>query len=578
MVAATIRPDAAPNLRIKTYVDTAASCSTAANDELLENLRHGTKIFTLGDNKTKRPAGSEGDVAVNFGGCADNDTVITFHCLTTGSMWLLSVNDLCSDGHAVWLFNDGPSFGITPDHSVYVIERETPNINGGGTGLWHVYLEFSKAGTARIVAMDKNKSTEVLNKTLLELISDGSSTILIAPTRAADGIEPTVITPSGRLGHMDLDIAHAALAHPGKRVSEAIARLNAPGLPREFCRKDKSRAIIVCGSECYGCRVTRRDIPHSSPMASRVIMIWPRLGLVWFCDFTRIMPTADFEGNTLAICFFEANTSFAVVELLKTHDDFFAAATRLVQKVKRDHGLTITTISLDSDSTVFKPGNKDPFTAKATAWQAANPGTTFRASDQDSQSMNIAENGMNPLQAIMYAQVAYARFSMLWWGRSIDHGGNTIMNVRPRANTSLPMLQHGAYPWRAYYGVDYDFSMLFPFGSGVKCKIVDAKSNQLSRLYREGAWVGVSENKLSWKAIIYEDLKLHTTWHMRIDTNMDRRSTLLYKHDNLAMGTSEGTKSGIHQPTNEFNNMLRGLFADLKETNGTGIVVFSPLT
>ena len=227
---------------------------------------------------------------------------------------------------------------------------------------------------------------------------------------------------------------------------------------------------------------------------------------------------------------------------------------------------------------VFKPGSpKEPYTAGATKFMDDNVGTIFRASPAEGHAMNQAEPRMGPLMAVTFSQIAYAKLCARFWGRSILHAAD-ILNVRPKISGSGPHLKMGTCSYALWHGEPPDYSMYIVWGAAANAKIYGSKSNQLRRLGRDALLMGVSHHTVGWILMVIEDQSMISTWHANFDTNMDHRSSLIYR-DGLAMNQDEkGTTSGISGGAADFNAKIRSLYRELPDGITEGVVVFSRLT
>ena len=636
--------------------DSGCSLSIAPDNEfvhnLLKDLRDANANFTLGDAATKVKARKKGDIQLEHQKKRDGDVSITFHCLQTGKMWLLSVDDLTDHGYLILLRNWGTSYGITPNEDVFIILREKPanDGSGGGSGLWRVVLQFTEAGVAQIQSLprDSPEAIQVLNSSILDMFSKRSGSNIAssiggsiiaqtataptgstppattgsttparagsttpAPTNPTTPASTNSITPaptdsattaqtgstaptprrnhgtqararpmmtSGHNGRLLIHDFHSAMGHCGETTSYAFAYSGSLGLPIEFTdvTSAKSKAIIICGSGCDGCRSLRHGVHHHSPTADAVFFGVSLTGTHWLFDFTRVMPVADFQGNTMSACFFERKVGYRIIYNVKSHHEIFACSRHLISRAAREIGVKIRTITLDSDTTVFKTGSLDPYTEEATKFMDET-GTLFRASPPNTQALNLAEGFMNYLMAVTFSQIAHARLCMRFWGLSILHAAD-VLNVRPHARDDDSTLPFGACSWSLYWSKPADLSLFLVWGSMAKLKIVGTKSNQLKRQHRDGLFVGIAWHCLAWRFFVIEDQSLTVTWHANINSDMTARSSLLYR-DGLAMGQNEGdTALGTRLPPNVHNQLIRDLYAELPNGIHEGIVVSDRLT
>ena len=94
-----------------------SGCSSSIAPEhaapLLNQLRDSNRTFTLGDANTKLAAGQEGDLIFRTNDDTQG-TSVTFYCLKTGKMWLLSTSDLTKNGWSLYMRDSGLSFLVTP--------------------------------------------------------------------------------------------------------------------------------------------------------------------------------------------------------------------------------------------------------------------------------------------------------------------------------------------------------------------------------------------------------------------------------------------------------------------------------
>ena len=645
--------------------DTGCSLSIAPNNKfargLLMRLRKAKTNFTLGDAATTVTADQKGDVDIFHQRERDGDVKITFHCLNTGKMWLLSVDDLSNQGYLIILRNWDNSYGIGPDKSVFIITRDKPATDGsgGGCGLWRVVLQFTEAGVARIQSLprDSAEARRVLNSSILDMLSKPDDSITTTPrgsiiattpispaaptltdsatparsdlastartgstTPAPTGAttpapsDPTSTAPTGSTtpaptcsssttpaprpgdvrtkttararplmspghnGRLLLHDFHYAMGHCGDDTSYAFTYSGSLGLPIEFTKvtSAKSKAILVGGLHCNGCRTLRHGVHRHSPMADAVFFGVSLVGTHWLLDYTRIMPVPDFMGNVMSVCFFERKVGKRMIFNVKRHDELFRCADNLVSRVAREIGVKVTTITLDSDTTVFKTGSLDPYTASATKFMDTT-GVLFRASPPNTQALNLAEGHMNYLMAVMFSQIAHARLSMRFWGLSILHAAD-VLDARPHARDDDSTMPFGACSYSLYWCKPCDLSMHLVFGAMAKLKIVGTKSNQLKRQHRDGLFVGIAWHCMAWRFFVIEDQSLTVTWHANISTDMTARSSLLYR-DGLAMGQIEGdTASGTKLPVNAHNQLIRSLYTELPNGIHEGIVVSDRLT
>ena len=172
-VLASVSSSTPATTLIKILMDTACTRSIAPEQALqwLSNVRRSSSLFTLGDNHTTLPAAHEGDVKIYTSN--DNDdptasaTTVTFNCLKTGRMWLMSIADLTCKGHILLLRDNGPSYGIAPDRTVYHIHRDSDGSKSidSHRGLWSVNLAFTKNGHASITSLprDSIEAATILN-------------------------------------------------------------------------------------------------------------------------------------------------------------------------------------------------------------------------------------------------------------------------------------------------------------------------------------------------------------------------------------------------------------------------------
>ena len=357
------------------------------------------------------------------------------------------------------------------------------------------------------------------------------------------------------------------------------------GLPIEFVtrvgKNDRHDHVINQSCARQEHAVTRkRPVPSSSPTRDNVLTVMPPAGARFSMDFTRTMPKSDIDGNTVGVVFVELRTMFCYGFLLKGKDGFFDALEDLTRINLIRTGVNITHLYGDSDTMWFKPGSRDPHTAKMKEFMEKH-GTNVFASEAEVHQQNLAGGGMmRKIMAIMYAQVVHARLAVVFWGPSFRHAID-VCNVRPIHHSARHMPTPGGTPFEAYTGQPPDYSLFFVFGATTRVLVHGSKPNQMKRTYREGIWEGVSWQKgPSWWVRILDDMSLVSAYHIAVNQDMTYRSIRLSTHDNLLSNSTDGVRGGISSPMATFNQGIRDLFQSSKDnaTFDKGFIVFSPLT
>ena len=544
---------------------------------------------------------------------SNRDTVLSFHGLRGGKVWLFSVAQLTALGFTFFLRDGAPSYIITPDFRAFIIDRQHPDGAGGGSGLWKVRFTYSADGRAQL---DRPDATPVPINMLTETIYDimqprrlaalNTSTV---PTTddvlASDSIStfepsglpmieprPRVALPTtdrkrrrdddhasssassggrrsnqpvpGRYGHADLGLFSQILGHMKGGKLFAIGQTDAPGLPRELYGMSRQRCIVY-GCKCWACEARRSGVPHVSPEIERPLPRIPVIGDTAHTDFSREFVPDIAEGYSLAVIFTEACTTRVFAYGLHCHDDFFDAAQHFIDRIWREHHVHLRILFTDADTTWFVPGRLNPYTARVTGLMAANKGLTVTMAAPKKQARSLTENRSGPLYSIMYSQVIAAHLSKKFWWLSLDTATD-VLGATPVIETTRSTLIAGHTPNRAYYGTWDDYSTFHSFGAMAKAKVHGNKPSSLNRQSDVCLYIRNSRISIGAYLLRIRDQHLVLTDDYRVDDNLGHRPAMLAQVRGLLNNTDVATSTSTDVPVSDFNANIISLFNGAERT------------
>jgi len=527
----------------------------------------------------------DADLALSLTGTTPSDrypdTVLSFHGLKGGKVWLFSVAQLTARGFAFLLRDGAPSYLITPDLRFFIIDRQHPDGAGGGSGLWKVQFTYSAEGRAQLEQpVAAPVSSNLLSESLYDVMrprklaalnasavpsTDGASSIDPRSSTAAAPINRRSNQPiPGRYGYARLGLFSQIVGHMKGGKLFALGQTDAPGLPRELYGMSHRRCEIY-GCKCWACEARRNEVTHVAPMIERPLPRLQVIGDTVHTDFTRDFVPDIAEGYTLAVLFTEACTTRVFAYGLHCHDDFFAAAQHLIDRIWREHHVRLRIMFTDADTTWFVPGRMDPYTARVTALMDSNKGLTVTMAAPKKQARSLMENRSGPLYSTMYSQVIAAHLSKKFWWLSLDTATG-ILGALPVVETTKSALLVGHTPNRAYFGVWDDYSTFHSFGAMAKAKVHGNKTSSLNRQSDVCLYIRNSHISVGAYLLRIRDQKLVLTDDYRVDDNLGHRPAMLAQVSGLLNNTDVATSTSTDVPVSDYNANIISLFNAAERT------------